>query len=116
MWVKEKNYFIWDGPELTDAEVLALPSPVSEYVKKTYDNTMFNAVVGFINRLIFNDKIISLVSEITDVEPTKENIIAEIKTNEALYDIFFKQMIINQVWPKWYHDKLYAPCLINDLH
>ncbi|RTL01369.1 MAG: hypothetical protein EKK57_04840 [Proteobacteria bacterium] len=115
MWIREKSYFRWDGPELTTEEILALPSPVSTEIQEAYDVTMFNAVVSFINRLIFNDRIISLVREVTKLEPTKENIISELKTNQALYDIFFKQMIVNQAWPKWYHDTLYAPCLIREL-
>lgn len=115
MWVKEKNYFIWDGPELTDAEVLALPSPVSVKVKQAYDEKMFNAVVSFIRRLIFNDRILDSVRSVTSLEPTKENIIGELKTNQALYDIFFQQMIVNQTWPERYHDRLYAPCLIHEL-
>lgn len=115
MWVKERNYFSWDGPELTDAEVLALPSPVSTDVKDAYDEKMFNAVVDFIHRLIFNDRFLDLVRSVMPLEPTKENILGELKTNQALFDIFFQQMIVNQSWPKWYHDKLYAPCLIREL-
>lgn len=115
MWVKKQNYFSWNGSELTDAEVLALPSPVSADVKEAYDNTMFNAVVDFINRLVLDNRTISLVNNVTNIEPIKENIIGELKTNQALYDIFFQQMIVNQSWPKRYHDALYAPCLIREL-
>lgn len=115
MWVQEKNYFRWDGPELTDAELLALPSPVKAEVKSNYNKLVFDAVRRFANALILDSAFILKLSKVTEVELTKENILKEIETNRQLFDIFFQQMIINQVWQKWYHDKLYAPCLIHEL-
>lgn len=115
MWVKENNYFRWDGPELTNDEILALPSPVTKEVKDNYNALVFDAVCNFVKVLILNEAFIVKLKQVTEIELTKENILEEIKTNRQLFDIFFQQMIINQVWYKKYHDRLYAPCLIPDL-
>ena len=115
MWIKENNYFRWDGPELTNDEILALPSPVAKEVKDNYNTLVFDAVCNFVRILILDTAFLTKLKKATDIEFTKENILEEMKTNEALYNIFFQQMIVNQVWYKAHHDRLYAPCLVPEL-
>lgn len=114
MWVKRKGYYSREGPVLTDEEILALPSPVTDEIKKKVQDSIKQTVVEFIGRLALDNNSIAFAKKYGVEVKTKNKkvfrhqILKAIETNEELFNALYAQYIVIKMKPFHYLNLLYG--------